>query len=94
MFSTGNNNMSTPQWFFDRLNEVFHFTLDPCADDTNKKCNLYYTEQDDGLTKNWGGISFSVIRHIREKLRTRLVKKISYVSVWLSGKKTMLPQLC
>ena len=55
MFSTGNNNWSTPQSFFDRLNSVFHFTLDPCADDTNHKCNQYYTEQDDGLAKNWGG---------------------------------------
>lgn len=55
MFSTGNNNMSTPQWFFDKLNEVFHFTLDPCADAINKKCSLYYTEKENGLTKNWGG---------------------------------------
>lgn len=55
MFSTGNNNWSTPQSFFDRLNSVFHFTLDPCADDTNHKCELYYTEQNDGLAKNWGG---------------------------------------
>ena len=55
MFSTGNNNMSTPQWFFDKLNEVFHFTLDPCADAINKKCSLYYTEKENGLTKNWRG---------------------------------------
>ena len=47
--------MSTPQHFFNRLNEVFHFTLDPCADDINKKCSLYYTKEEDGLTKNWGG---------------------------------------
>ena len=58
VFSTGNNNWSTPQSFFDRLNSVFHFTLDPCADDTNHKCELYYTEQNDGLAKNWGGRQF------------------------------------
>jgi len=81
MFSTGNNNMSTPQWFFDRLNEVFHFTLDPCADATNKKCSLYYTEEENGLTKNWGGISFSVIRLIRGKQKLRQVKRILYISV-------------
>lgn len=50
--------MATPQWFFDRLDKVFHFTLDPCADDSNKKCPLYFTEQDNGLTKNWGANSF------------------------------------
>lgn len=55
MLSTGNNNWETPKWFFDRLNKVFGFTLDPCADDTNHKCDQYYTIQDDGLTKNWGG---------------------------------------
>ena len=53
--STGNNNWSTPQWFFNRLNSVFNFTLDPCADETNHKCDQYYTVQDDGLTQNWGG---------------------------------------
>lgn len=55
LFSTGNNNWSTPQWFFNRLNAVFGFTLDPCADDTNHKCEHYYTVNDNGLTKNWGG---------------------------------------
>ena len=37
MFSTGNNNWSTPQLFFDRLNSVFHFTLDPCAKDFDEE---------------------------------------------------------
>ncbi len=55
LLSTGNNNWETPKWFFDRLDKVFGFTLDPCADDTNHKCNQYYTVQDNGLTKNWGG---------------------------------------
>lgn len=81
MFSTGNNNMSTPQWFFDKLNEVFHFTLDPCADAINKKCSLYYTEKENGLTKNWGGKLFSVIRLIQEKQKLRQVKKILYINV-------------
>lgn len=55
MFATGNNERSTPQWFFDRLNNIFHFTLDPCASKFNHKCDLYYTKEDNGLTKNWGG---------------------------------------
>ena len=55
LFSTGNNNWSTPQWFYDRLNAVFHFTLDPCSDESNHKCERYYTSEDNGLTKNWGG---------------------------------------
>ena len=45
----------TPQDFFDKLNEEFHFTLDPCADDNNHKCDKYYTEDQDGLKQDWSG---------------------------------------
>lgn len=55
LLSTGNNNWATPRSFFERLNRVFHFTLDPCADETNHKCERYFTEADDGLSKTWGG---------------------------------------
>ena len=37
MFSHKKNNWATPQHFFDKLNEEFGFTLDPCADDQNHK---------------------------------------------------------
>jgi site-specific DNA-methyltransferase (adenine-specific) len=46
---------ATPQDFFDKLNSEFHFTLDPCANKHNHKCDKYYTAEDDGLTKDWGG---------------------------------------
>lgn len=55
LVSTRNNNWATPQKFFDRLNQIFHFTLDPCADENNHKCDKFYTVQDDGLSQNWGG---------------------------------------
>lgn len=55
MLSTGNNNWSTPQWFFDRLNTVFEFTLDPCADKMNHKCKRFFTAQENGLAQSWGG---------------------------------------
>lgn len=45
---------STPQELFDELDKEFHFTLDPCASDWNAKCKNYFTEKDDGLTKDWG----------------------------------------
>ena len=44
---------ATPQSFFDELDKEFHFTLDPCATHDNAKCSLYYTADDDGLTKDW-----------------------------------------
>lgn len=38
MFSSVTDQRATPQAFFDQLNEEFHFTLDPCADAQNHKC--------------------------------------------------------
>lgn len=57
MFSSKTDKWSTPQWLFDRLNQIFCFTLDVCADETNHKCDKYFTENDDGLKKSWGGTS-------------------------------------
>ena len=46
---------ATPQSFFDALNREFSFTLDPCSTHDNAKCEKYYTKEDDGLSKSWGG---------------------------------------
>lgn len=64
LLSTGNNNWGTPQKFFDRLNQVFNFTLDPCADENNHKCDKFYTVREDGLSQNWGGASSLVVQNI------------------------------
>ena len=55
MFSNKSNEWATPQSLFDELNAEFHFTLDPCADDINHKCDKYYTVNDDGLAQDWSG---------------------------------------
>ena len=55
MLSSETDMWATPQDFFDKLNEEFCFTLDPCATDDNAKCSNYFTKEDDGLTKDWGG---------------------------------------
>lgn len=55
MFSSASGRWDTPQDFYDRLNKEFHFTLDPCADDLNHKCDKYYTEEQDGLAQDWSG---------------------------------------
>lgn len=55
LFTSNKQDWSTPQWLFDQLDAEFHFTLDPCASPENAKCDQYYTETDDGLSKNWGG---------------------------------------
>lgn len=55
MFSSATDLWATPPDFFEELDREFHFNLDPCADETNHKTPRYFTKEDDGLTKDWGG---------------------------------------
>lgn len=55
LFSSNSNEWATPQALFDELNSEFNFTLDPCATPENAKCNTFFTKEDDGLRKEWGG---------------------------------------
>lgn len=52
-FSNKTAEWETPQDLFDKLNQEFHFTLDPCADAQNHKCARYYTKEEDGLSQDW-----------------------------------------
>lgn len=54
-FSSKTDQWSTPQGLFDELNKAFNFTLDPCADSSNAKCDLFYSEKEDGLKQDWSG---------------------------------------
>lgn len=45
----------TPQRIYDKLNDEFGFTLDPCCEAKTAKCEKYYTEADDGLSQCWAG---------------------------------------
>ena len=67
MFSSKSNEWATPIALFQELDKEFHFTLDPCATPENAKCERFYTIDNDGLTKNWGGIEYSVILHTVER---------------------------
>ena len=50
----------TPQDFFDKLNDEFHFVLDAAATEKSAKCEKYFTPEDDGLSQSWnvGGAVF------------------------------------
>lgn len=43
----------TPQALFDRLDAVYHFTLDPASSHKNAKCAKHFTEQENGLLCSW-----------------------------------------
>jgi len=53
MVSSKSNEWATPKKLFDYLDSEFHFTLDPCCTEENKKCEKHYTMDDDGLSKSW-----------------------------------------
>ena len=55
MFSSENETWSTPQDFFNSLNNEFNFTLDPCCSVETAKCSKFYTEKEDGLIQDWQG---------------------------------------
>jgi len=55
MFSSKSDEWTTPLDFFKKLNDIFHFTLDPAATPENALCKKFYTYEDDGLIQNWYG---------------------------------------
>jgi len=55
MFSSATNEWATPIEFYNKLNKIYRFTLDPCCTKETAKCYNFYTQQDDGLSKSWEG---------------------------------------
>jgi phage N-6-adenine-methyltransferase len=58
LFTSNTDQWATPYDFFYRLNKEFGFTLDVCADDTNHKCEKYFTKEVDGLKQEWTGMCY------------------------------------
>lgn len=52
LMSSKNMDWGTPQDFFNKLNGEFNFTLDFCAEEYNKKCKKFYTEEQNALKQN------------------------------------------
>lgn len=53
MFSSKSDEWETPNDLFNKLHKEFNFTLDPCCQKYNAKCEKFYTPEDDGLSKDW-----------------------------------------
>jgi len=49
----GNNNWSTPQWFFDYFNKQYGFQVDLAANEDNTKCPNWIDETNNSLDQNW-----------------------------------------
>ncbi|QDP54594.1 MAG: putative adenine-specific methylase [Prokaryotic dsDNA virus sp.] len=55
-FSSKTDNWYTPQYIIDDVCEAYGlgwFELDACASKENAKADIFYTKEDNGLTKNW-----------------------------------------
>lgn len=52
-YSSASNTWDTPDEFYQKLNAVWNFTLDPAAMDETAKCKKYYTPETDGLAHSW-----------------------------------------
>ncbi len=55
-FTSATDMWATPQAFFDRYHKIHNFTLDVCATPTNAKCPRFFTEAEDALKQEWGGV--------------------------------------
>lgn len=65
--SSNTDDWATPQALFDKLDAVFHFTLDVCASKDNAKCKKYYTKEQDGLKQDWGGTLYGATHLMAER---------------------------
>ena len=52
MYSSKSREWYTPMKLYHKLDQEFHFDIDPCADTTNRLgCKIFYTAKEDGLSK-------------------------------------------
>ena len=86
LFTSNTDQWATPQDFFDELNNEFHFDLDVCADDTNHKCDKYYTKEQDGLAQKWSGFVWCNPPYGKE-----IGKWVKAVSEYVGGGVMLLP---
>jgi phage N-6-adenine-methyltransferase len=57
-FSSRQQDWETPDDLFTKIDSVFHFTRDVCADKQNRKCKEYWSEGDSCLDKIWDGVNW------------------------------------
>lgn len=88
MFSSKTDMWSTPQDFYNTLNDEFKFSLDPCCTHENAKCEKHFTIIENGLNQDWGGIQYFATLHMVENLKNGLKNHM------MSQEKKILEWLC
>lgn len=53
LMTSTHDEWETPKEFFIELNKEFNFKLDPCCTKKNRKCDIYFTKEQNGLNQDW-----------------------------------------
>lgn len=83
LLSSETNEWYTPKHIFKQIENLFeiNFTLDPCATKESTKCELYYTKEDNGLTKSWKGEYVFINPPYSRDLQPKFIKKAFLESI-------------
>lgn len=55
-FESIKQDWTTPKKLFNQINEEFHFECDLAASKDNALCSKFFSQEDDGLSKEWNGV--------------------------------------
>lgn len=55
LFTSNNPAYETPKELFDKYDNIYHFTLDACADSKNTLVSKYYDKTTDCRIQDWSG---------------------------------------
>lgn len=55
LFSSKSSEWETPDDLFAMLDKEWNFTLDPASTHENRKCEKYFTKEENGLIQSWAG---------------------------------------
>jgi phage N-6-adenine-methyltransferase len=55
LYSSKSSRWETPPELFEKLDQEFHFTVDTCAEQHNRKCRRFFSPRIDGLRRSWAG---------------------------------------
>lgn len=68
-FSSKKQTWETPQDFFEKVNDIFNFNLDACAETTTAKVESHFTIEDDALSQDWKGFVWCNPPYGREQIK-------------------------
>lgn len=56
MYKSEKKDWETPDYLFERYDEIYNFDIDVCATEENKKCEKFFSPEQDGLQQKWEGV--------------------------------------